>query len=369
MLTITFDSMRILLLSLLLATSLYSQAQVRPVFEIPLDFDQQWIPAAYDTLKTTQTMLRADGSGIVDTVRYKYIVFRNNLQRVDSAWRGYRFVFSNGTIFIDTFFIDQRAIGTHYGDSSVYIEQEYGGSTQGWQNRYRLSVHYNSGNHFDRYYREYYQTTGGWDGQITRYNLLFNTSNYYTGYERWSKSATTPYTLNRTVKRTLNGSMPVKDSLCNMPNSVFLERIEYTTNGNQITRADVFNDTASTGYALFSNNANNRIYKMEFFQYNSPNLSIFEFLGDAVSSGIKPTVEGNAGVYPNPCSNECALTWKTQGTVQSLISITDMCGRTLYRFSVNGNSCKIPTQSWPAGCYFYSIETEGNTLTGKILKN
>jgi hypothetical protein len=295
--------------------------------------------------------------------------FHNSNGRIDRAWGGFRFKFSNDTFSIDTFLVQAKAIGTHYSDSSVFIEQVYQGTLQGWQTSYRVSVHYRSATVMDRWYREYYQQVGGWDGQMTRFNLRYNGSGIYTGVDEWRKGVSGPFTQFREMTRVFNGALPNYDSVYYHPQPTRIERMVYTISGSVFTRMDASNDTGAVGYVLFSRYPDNHLSRIESVDLFNGRRIILEFRGiTPVTDTVAPSVQ-EAEEYPNPVTSQVNIVWPAQQDEQTIVTITDITGNILISSTINGNTFTADTRLWPAGCYFVRvINNRGVMQTRKMIK-
>lgn len=359
--------------TLLLCFSVFvftSQAQMRELCEIGHVYDQSWFPQHFDTMIVTSITPRNDGSGKIDTFPLTYVYFRNSIGRIDSAWGGFHLKFSNDTFFIDTFLVQHKAIGTHFSDSSVFVEQDYQGSSMGWQTTYRVSVHYRSATVMDRWYREYYQQVGGWDGQMTRFNLQYNGSEVYTGVEEWRKGVSGPFTQFREMTSMFNGALPNYDSVYYFPDPTRFERLVYTISGSVFTRLDARNDTGVVGYILFSRYPDNHLSRIETVDLFNGRHIILQFKGTTSVTGMPAALSPQVvEVYPNPVVSQVNIVWPIMQDEQTTVTITDITGNILVSTTVKENMFTADTRLWPAGCYIVRVSNNRGVMqTRKIIK-
>jgi subtilisin family serine protease len=71
-------------------------------------------------------------------------------------------------------------------------------------------------------------------------------------------------------------------------------------------------------------------------------------------------------VYPNPANNQLTIELP-QSVLAQKLSVVDITGRECYQ-SVNAlNSYQLDVSQWKSGMYFYTIQTNGKTVSGKFL--
>jgi len=347
-----------------------SNAQIRGLFEVYQTFDQAWLPSSLDTMVVRTIEPTGDGSGEWDTSSQTVIFFRNASGRIDSAWAGFRIQFANDTFSIDTMLVFNRAVGTHYTDSVVYIEENYNGSSEGWKPNYRISAHYRSGKTIDRWYSEYYQPFGGWDGQMTFNQFNYSNDGIYLGSEQWRKGVSSPFSLHSVMTRVYNGSLPLYDSIFYANTSTTTERGDYVVNGNVFTRLNIQKNSSPSGYILYSRHADNSLSKIEVVDIEDSSRMIFEFNSSSPTTGINEVQkQETVSVYPNPFNGWLNVQLPPSTKQTYTLIVTDITGKVMFNTSIQHDASTINTHEWPSGCYFYHINTNGNLQQhGKIIK-
>jgi len=93
-------------------------------------------------------------------------------------------------------------------------------------------------------------------------------------------------------------------------------------------------------------------------QYNYSYSSITVNDISQVNSG-QPTI-----VFPNPATNYITV----KGITGSLITVSDLSGKTIYKQPMAGENGNIDVSSWASGVYIISVEKGNNRTVSKIIK-
>ena len=89
-----------------------------------------------------------------------------------------------------------------------------------------------------------------------------------------------------------------------------------------------------------------------------------------VSQEKKKTTEEHQQVdalFPNPTTGKFFVTF-SRALNKATVFIVDVTGKTISRFTANGNTIEFDLSSSPAGIYFIRIDDEGNALIKKVVK-
>jgi hypothetical protein len=81
---------------------------------------------------------------------------------------------------------------------------------------------------------------------------------------------------------------------------------------------------------------------------------------------------GDLTVFPNPATENIAVSLANISSHPSKAKIADLCGKILEVFVINDNNDRqltLPVQSLPAGLYFLRIESSGMVYQTKFVKN
>jgi len=114
------------------------------------------------------------------------------------------------------------------------------------------------------------------------------------------------------------------------------------------------NHTLET-YYLRDNNAWTEISSS---QYNYSYSSI-------IVNGISQVNSGQlATVFPNPATNYITV----KSTTGSIITVSDLLGKIIYKQPMAGGNENIDVSSWASGVYVISVETGNNKTVSKIIK-
>ena len=95
----------------------------------------------------------------------------------------------------------------------------------------------------------------------------------------------------------------------------------------------------------------------------------FKLVYDATGIETLPVAE-KMRAYPNPASENVTVEYAISGNAsKAQLVIKNMLGATLYtrNLDVNANKVKVDISEYPAGIYFYSIETDGRPMMTKKL--
>jgi len=97
---------------------------------------------------------------------------------------------------------------------------------------------------------------------------------------------------------------------------------------------------------------------------------LFEIEKDGISTSVRELNEENLKVYPNPAVSSLLFTWSKSTKERHQLVITNSTGQRFYNTSINPGSTQlsINVSNWPAGHYFYRIQSANNMHTGKIVK-
>lgn len=87
--------------------------------------------------------------------------------------------------------------------------------------------------------------------------------------------------------------------------------------------------------------------------------------GGSVDVGQVTTNKELFYVYPNPAKDY--ITFESINSAKGLITISDICGKTVYEVPLSGNSIRIETGSLNAGVYIYSFKGSTIYSSGKML--
>ena len=96
---------------------------------------------------------------------------------------------------------------------------------------------------------------------------------------------------------------------------------------------------------------------------------MFKLVCDPTSIESIPVAE-RMRAYPNPASENVTVEYAVSASVNKAhLVIKNMLGATLYTktLDVNANKVKVDVSEYPAGIYFYSIETDGRPMMTKKL--
>ncbi len=94
-----------------------------------------------------------------------------------------------------------------------------------------------------------------------------------------------------------------------------------------------------------------------------PDVRVFE-LGDTTASAI-PEYLTTFRVYPNPAQDW--VTFETGGNKLTTIFVYHHTGQLVEKLELNSKSVIWNTTDLPAGLYFYSVSSQGEVVTGKIV--
>jgi hypothetical protein len=72
-------------------------------------------------------------------------------------------------------------------------------------------------------------------------------------------------------------------------------------------------------------------------------------------------------LYPNPTTGKFLVTF-SQALKNAHVAIVDVNGKTVSRFTANGNMIDFDLSTSPAGIYFIRIDDTGNILIKKVVK-
>ncbi|MCD6555650.1 MAG: T9SS type A sorting domain-containing protein, partial [Bacteroidales bacterium] len=106
------------------------------------------------------------------------------------------------------------------------------------------------------------------------------------------------------------------------------------------------------------------------------NVTATDKLGESATESFVLTVSGNSTVgyisdkieiYPNPTSNFIFVKQDLNSGNNSLISITDITGKIIYKTKINSNIFRINVSDYTAGTYFVKIQTGTKILREKIV--
>jgi hypothetical protein len=92
-------------------------------------------------------------------------------------------------------------------------------------------------------------------------------------------------------------------------------------------------------------------------------------LYDPVLIGTYTTIENMsaasaATVFPNPATDHITI----QGATGSIVTVSDLSGRIVYKQAMTGESETITVSSWAKGMYLVTIQTGNNKTVGKMVK-
>jgi len=108
-------------------------------------------------------------------------------------------------------------------------------------------------------------------------------------------------------------------------------------------------------YYLWDNNAWTEISTAKY-NYSYSSITV---------SGISKINSGQpAIVFPNPATNYITV----QGIIGSLITVSDLSGKTIYKQPMAGENENIDVSSWASGVYVISVEKGNNRTVNKIIK-
>jgi hypothetical protein len=72
-------------------------------------------------------------------------------------------------------------------------------------------------------------------------------------------------------------------------------------------------------------------------------------------------------LYPNPTTGKFFVTF-SRALKNAHVAIVDVNGKTVSRFTANGNVIDFDLSTSPAGVYFIRIDDAGNLLIKKVVK-
>ncbi|RLD49947.1 MAG: hypothetical protein DRI94_10000, partial [Bacteroidetes bacterium] len=106
------------------------------------------------------------------------------------------------------------------------------------------------------------------------------------------------------------------------------------------------------------------------------NVTATDKLGESATESFVLTVSGSSAVgyisdkieiYPNPTSDFIFVKQDLNSGNNSLISITDITGKIIYKTKINSNIFRINVSDYTAGTYFVKIQTGTKILREKIV--
>ncbi|KAA9340943.1 T9SS type A sorting domain-containing protein [Adhaeribacter soli] len=100
---------------------------------------------------------------------------------------------------------------------------------------------------------------------------------------------------------------------------------------------------------------------------NELKITFYDFQLISGTSKLMPEMQVN--VYPNPASDLVTIALNEAAGKEGTISVSDYTGKIrLVQEITRGNSITLKLESWPAGVYFLTLQTEKGTLVKKIVK-
>ncbi len=96
-------------------------------------------------------------------------------------------------------------------------------------------------------------------------------------------------------------------------------------------------------------------------------------MADATTS-IETIAAGNKlqlSMVPNPANSVVNISWKTAGTTETGITITNAVGQTVYKTSVakGASGLSVPVNNLASGMYLVTVSNGNQTITQKLVKN
>jgi hypothetical protein len=111
-------------------------------------------------------------------------------------------------------------------------------------------------------------------------------------------------------------------------------------------------------------------------QYGTQDVRPFCFTGGTPpQQGGTPDINGLAAedfkVYPNPASDMLHIRWSSELTGTATLLLTDLAGRKIAAYNVNGNQGKnsfdIPLKGLPSGMYLLKLDAGGKQFQQKVM--
>lgn len=97
---------------------------------------------------------------------------------------------------------------------------------------------------------------------------------------------------------------------------------------------------------------------------------LFEIEKDGISTSVRELDEKNLKVYPNPVISSLLFDWSSSTLERQHLVIINATGQRFFSTSVNTGKKRISVDvsNWPAGSYFYRIQSAEKVHTGKFVK-
>ena len=328
-------------------------------------FDETLIVKGYSKYITTGYRY---SSTKTDTFTYSTDIFRTTQGTEDSMKLGFYLAAYNYT------YITGRTVGSHYTDSSVFIDQDL--NSKVWEPHWRYSVKYNSNHLVASYYSEFHQTTG-WDGQMDKLEIKRNSSGQYTGFiKSFLNTVTHKFNLSQESFRYYSNGVPSVDSTFDNTHTL-VESAAFVYKGKDMVRINSFTpgSTVDSAYWLVENTANHKIRK--FTQYYLDTvvkkvvpLRSVEYFADSTFTGIvSETAESGIKIYPNPMTNAASIYVPEQNENRFMtLKMFDVMGRVVKNIPLKNGNNTLDKGDLKCGLYYYTIISEsGVNKKGSIV--
>ncbi len=344
-----------ILLLCILVSGLTMKAQMRTLLGFSTQFNPQWLSDSL-TQYTQSNFYLNSSTHKYDSVTFENRIFKHN-GKIDSILNGIHYVIINDTMHLDTFFLQTKSVGTHYTDSSVFIDYNY--QSQTFTPTYRLSVSYVNGK-IKNYYSEYHQTTG-WDGQMNLYAYKYDGTGKYLGADYYTKSITGPFIIAKTIKRTYSGNTISSDSIFFPPTT---DVGVYTYLNPTLLKLTSFrNNVQSPGYTFIDFDINSKAKSYFVYQgVDTPNVKIIFTNKNTLNTSVGEVIKKIAiNIYPNPTSNEINI---LSSETINRVEIYNLTGIR----QITSMENRIDVSNLSPGIYFIKAYSSNNISTQKFIK-
>jgi hypothetical protein len=195
-------------------------------------------------------------------------------------------------------------------------------------------------------------------------------------FSQYTAFIPTPYTVTGVISNigvTVAEAIPVNVNTVQWANYNFVTPINEIGYDWKVLNMSTFTFDITDSLVYFVKVQNGDIWKVIFTGFGGSANGNYIFTKELIS--LTGTIEQEQALfmelYPNPANTAATLTFATKANEETIITVTDLTGKTCYQSNQNGNAglqqVTFDTQNWNAGMYIVTLQSAGKVQSKKLI--